>query len=168
MKPTVELPNMAEYGVEASTWNGLPWAWALERLAANRNFWVTTVSAAGKPHSMPVWGVWDPESNEFGFSCAPTAKKLKNISANPYACIAIDNTVECVSVQGKISILTNQDPGREVWIALLVEKYGAETSADLASFMQSNSVVRFVPIVAFGIIEREEEFGPRATRWRFA
>ena len=35
-----ELPYMPGYGVDAATWEPLPWSWAAERLAASRGFWV--------------------------------------------------------------------------------------------------------------------------------
>lgn len=59
---------MADYGVATPSWEPLPWSWAAERLMANRNFWVVTVSAGGRPHAMPVWGVWDEAETSFAFS----------------------------------------------------------------------------------------------------
>jgi hypothetical protein len=35
------------------------------------------------------------------------------------------------------------------------------------AFVRGNAIVEVVPVVAFGIIEREEEFALRATRWRW-
>ena len=49
---------------------------------------------------MPVWGVWLPDSSTFAFSCSPNARKARNIRANPQVAFAIDDTVECVSVEG--------------------------------------------------------------------
>jgi hypothetical protein len=58
-EPVAERPYMPDYGVDTASWTPLPWTWAVERLLANRNFWVVTVSAEGRPHALPVWGVWD-------------------------------------------------------------------------------------------------------------
>ena len=44
----------------------LPWAWAEERLSGSRNYWAVTLWPDGRPHAMPVWGVWDDAS--FWFS----------------------------------------------------------------------------------------------------
>ena len=33
--------------------------------------WVVTASAAGRPHALPVWGVWDDDVPGFAWSCAP-------------------------------------------------------------------------------------------------
>jgi hypothetical protein len=47
----------ASYGISAGDEGLLTWDWALERLAASRNYWVSTTRPDGRPHAMPVWGV---------------------------------------------------------------------------------------------------------------
>ena len=80
--PIGERPHMPGYGVETADWQPLPWTWAAERLAAGRNFWLVTVSSAGAPHAMPVWGVWDDGDLQFAFSCGPRSRKATNLAAN--------------------------------------------------------------------------------------
>ena len=36
----------------------LPWSWAEERLIASHAYWLSTVRPDGRPHAIPVWGVW--------------------------------------------------------------------------------------------------------------
>lgn len=36
----------------------LPWSWVEEELQAERNFWLATITADGKPQARPLWGVW--------------------------------------------------------------------------------------------------------------
>ena len=36
----------------------LPWKWAVERLEAERNYWLCTVRRDGFPQARPVWGTW--------------------------------------------------------------------------------------------------------------
>ncbi len=162
---------MSSYGVSSADWDGLPWSWAQERLVANRNYWVVTVSASGIPHSMPVWGVWDPAENVFGFSCAPDAKKRRNLATNQHVSVSCDDTVECVSVQGVARILDATDPtdaaSLDSIVALYVTKYAGEAPGDLGEFVRAHTVVEVRPTVAFGVVEREAEFATRATRWRF-
>lgn len=169
---------MADYGVGGPDWSALPWSWAGERLAGTRNYWVVTADAHGQPHSMPVWGVWDDEELRFVFSCAPTAKKARNIAVNPRVTFTNDDTVEAVSVQGIATLVT--DAARiETWVQRIGAKYadamgeaaGDTTSDtagdDLAEFMRQNALIEVVPAVAFAMIERADEFATRATRWRF-
>jgi PPOX class probable F420-dependent enzyme len=157
---------MADYGVDDPGWEALPWSWAAERLAGNRNFWVVTVSGDGRPHALPVWGVWDDDEHRFAFSCGPSARKARNLRANPAAVVMNDDTVECVSIEGRAH-LVDDDDRREAWIARYMTKY-VPIQADLsADFLRVNLVFEFVPERAFAVIEREDEFATRATRWVF-
>ena len=80
--------------------------------------------------------------------------------------MAVDDTVECLSIEGRGALV---DGAREdLWIERYLAKY-TPISPDLsAGFLRQNLVVEFVPERAFAIIEREDEFSTRATRWRFA
>jgi hypothetical protein len=166
-EPIAEQPRMADYGVGGPEWRGLPWSWAAERLVPNRNYWVGTVSGSGRPHSLPVWGVWDESDQRFMFSCGPTSRKARDLAANPQVVVTVDDTVECVSVEGVARVLGETDPALGVWVERYLAKYrpiSAELSGD---FITANLVVEVVPDRAFGIIEREDDFSTRATRWRF-
>jgi hypothetical protein len=157
---------MPDYGVDTESWEPLPWSWAAERLASNRNFWVVTASADGRPHAMPVWGVWDEGDGRFAFSCAPRARKARNLAANPQAVIMTDDTVECLSVEGRADTVGGKER-QEQWIERYLAKY-QPLAADLsADFLRQHLMLEFVPERAFAIIEREDEFATRATRWVF-
>jgi nitroimidazol reductase NimA-like FMN-containing flavoprotein (pyridoxamine 5'-phosphate oxidase superfamily) len=157
---------MPEYGVDTPDWQALPWEWAAERLVANRNYWVVTVSGAGRPHALPVWGVWDDDEHRFAFSCGPSSRKARNITANAAVVITNSDTVECVSVEGVAAVVPDDDERRERWIARYVEKYEPRSEA-MAEFVRGHLVIEVEPDRAFGIVEREDEFSTRATRWRF-
>ncbi len=157
---------MRDYGVDTPAWTPLPWSWATERLLANRNFWVVTVSADGRPHALPVWGVWDDDDVRFAFSCAPRARKARNLAANPRVVIMADDTVECVSVEGRASPVRGNERQAQ-WIERYLDKYQPISPDISADFLRQNLIVEFEPERAFGVIEREEEFSTRATRWVF-
>jgi general stress protein 26 len=155
---------MPEYGVDTPQWHGLPWSWAAERLERSRNLWVVTASATGRPHALPVWGVWDDATPGFMFSCAPRARKVADIDANPQVCVMADDTVEVVSVEGRARRLTD-DASIDAWIERYLTKYTGEGVT--AEFLRDNAMFEVEPERAFGIIERPEDFSNRATRWRF-
>jgi len=165
-KPRAEQPWMPDYGVNTPAWEPLPWSWAAERLAANRNFWVVTVSADGRPHALPVWGVWDDTERRFAFSCSPRARKARNLAANPSAVIMTDDTVECLSIEGRADPVRS-DQRQTQWIERYLAKYQPISPDISAEFLRPHLMVEFVPERAFAIIEREEEFSTRATRWTF-
>ena len=157
---------MPDYGVDIPSWAPLPWSWAAERLAANQNSWVVTVSADGRPHALPVWGVWGDHEGRFAFSCGPRARKLRNLSANPQAVVMVDDTVECVSVEGWAAPVRTDD-GRDQWIERYLGKYQPIAPDLSADFLRRNVVVEFGAELAFAVVEREEEFSTRPTRWVF-
>ncbi len=162
---------MSDYGVPTDPAGALPWSWAQERLVANHNYWLVTASASGRPHSLPVWGAWLPEVDRFWFSCAPGSRKARNLSQNPWCVVTVDDTVECVSVEGRARIVEKgvDDAATDRALVAYVTKYWPDPADHEASeaFIRRNLIVELVPDRAFGIIEREDEFAQSATRWSF-
>ena len=113
---------MPDYGVNTPEWEPLPWSWAAERLGVNRNFWVVTVSADGRPHALPVWGVWDEGEGRFAFSCSPRARKARNLAGNPHAVVMTDDTVECLSIEGQAESVSDEQRQAR-WIERYLAKY---------------------------------------------
>lgn len=169
--PQVERPAMADYGVPADAAGALPWAWAEQRLTGNKSYWLVTASASGRPHAMPVWGVWLPATERFWFSCSPNARKARNLAENPRCVVTVDDTVECVSLEGRARIADDVDDSdaADAAIAAYVTKYWDDPAVhpEMEAFLRSHALIEVTPEVAFGIIEREEEFAQRATRWRW-
>jgi hypothetical protein len=165
-EPIVERPAMANYGVPTTLDGVLPWAWAAERLVASRNYWVVTANAGGRPHAMPVWGLWLPD-DVFWFGCDEAARKARNLRANPQMVVAADSTVEVVSVEGRARAATPADV--ELAIPVYQAKYGPEMppDTDVAAFLREHGGFVMEPERAFGMIERPDEFAERATRWRW-
>ncbi len=162
---------MADYGVPSDPAGALPWAWAQERLVRNKNYWVVTASASRRPHALPVWGVWLADTDRFWFSCSQNARKLRNIAENPQCAVTVDDTVECVSVEGlaRVADPAGDADGIRQMIAAYLAKYWADPDvhADMEAFIRRHAIVEFAPERAFGIIERDDEFAQRATRWRW-
>ncbi len=157
---------MPDYGVETPSWVPLPWSWAAERLLTNRNYWIATASADGRPHALPAWGVWDDGENRFAFSCGPRSRKARDLSANPHAAIMTESTVECLSLEGHAEPV-HMTGRQDQWIERYLAKYRSISPGLSAEFIRQNVIVEFVPERAFGLIERVDEFATRATRWVF-
>lgn len=166
-EPVAEQPFMPDYGVNDAAWEPLPWSWAAERLAGNKNFWVVTVSEDGGPHALPVWGVWDEAERRFAFSCGVRARKARNLAGNPRCAVMVDDTVECLSLEGTAARVDGEDRQAQ-WIDRYLAKYRPIAPSLSAEFIGQNLLFEFAPERAFAVIEREDEFATRATRWRFA
>ena len=65
------------------------------------------------------------------------------------------------------TILADDDERRDRWIERYVEKYEPGSDVDGRVRARRHLVIEVVPDRAFGIVEREDEFSTRATRWRF-
>ena len=165
-EPVAEMPYMPDYGVRAETWHPLPWSWAAEKLVSGRNYWLVTASAGGRPHALPVWAVWDDVEQRLAFSCAPRSRKARNLRANPQVTVAVDDTVECLSLEGAAVILEDE-ARRQVWARRYVDKYRAHSAGLDEDFVLGGLVVEVIPEKALAVIEREVEFATRPTRWRF-
>ena len=49
-----------QYGFEP-----IEWSWVVERMTEARSYWIVTTRADGRPHVMPVWGVWVNDAFHF-------------------------------------------------------------------------------------------------------
>jgi PPOX class probable F420-dependent enzyme len=159
-EPHASRPHMPGYGIQrAGQGSGLlPWAWAEERLTASRNYWVTSVWPDGRPHSMPVWGVWDGEA--FWFSSGNRSRKARNLGADPRCVVTTEDASEPVVIEGDADIVREQDAIAPV-AELMNSKYGGIT----VEFLAANATIRVRPRWAFGIAH--DDFTGSPTRWDF-
>src|SRR5579883_2552413 len=95
LEPQAERPGIDRaYGIQAGAEGLLPWHWAEERLIGSRNYWVCTTRPDGRPHAMPVWGVWS--DGAFFFSTGADSVKGRNLAANPALTVHLESGDECV------------------------------------------------------------------------
>jgi len=155
-EPQASRPFMPGYGISEGEEGLLPWSWAVERLEKSRNYWVATARTDGRPHVMPVWGVW--LAVRFFFSTARTSRKANNLAASPNCVVCAEVATEAVIVEGEAAVVSDPEVLRPVW-----EAYNAKYSWDLSG----ESMFAVSPRTAFAFIEKPQEFEASATRWRF-
>jgi nitroimidazol reductase NimA-like FMN-containing flavoprotein (pyridoxamine 5'-phosphate oxidase superfamily) len=156
-------PYMPGYGVlPAGEGTGLlPWSWAEERLARSHDYWVATAWPDGRPHVMPVWGLW--RDGAVWFSSSVGSRKARNLAADPRCAVTSDNAQEPVVVEGAASRVTD----RQV-IAAFLSAFNAKYDANLEiDFFDPdvNATFRVEPRWAFALDEKD--FSGSPTRWRF-
>ncbi len=161
--PRTARPFMPGYGVlPATEGSGLiPWSWAEERLVASRTYWVATVWPDGRPHVMPVWGMWHDGS--FWFSSSKPSRKAQNLLADPRCVVTTEDAADPVIVEGRAELVT--DP-RDLAFILALEnaKYSTDYTIDLLD-PAVNACFRVRPLWAFGL--RQDDFTGSPTRWDF-
>lgn len=156
--PKASRPHMPGYGLQPGGGGQglLTWAWAEERLVASRNYWVATARANGRPHLMPVWGVWHGAA--LWFSTGADSVKARNLAANPLCSISTERADEAVIAEGAVALVTDPAALSTVYAAYRA-KY--EWPMDGEPFY----VLR--PTIVFGFIEHADQFSSTATRWTF-
>jgi len=77
----------------------ITWTHANRKLKDEKVYWVSTSSASGKPHAVPVWGIWMGSS--FYFETDPASVKGKNLKENPRIVVHIQDGLDTVIVEGR-------------------------------------------------------------------
>jgi Pyridoxamine 5'-phosphate oxidase len=162
-EPRVSRPEPRGYFMSADRGSGLlPWEHVAERLSAARNYWVATSGADGRPHCMPVWGVWN--DREFVFSTSPISRKARNLATNPYAAVHLESGDQVVVVEGPVRELRDAEALRQ-FLGAYNPKYSWDF--DLGQ-LTGGGVYAVRPERAFAWLDGQGEgFSGTATRWVF-
>lgn len=156
-EPRGGVPHMPDYGLAESA-GRLPWSWAVERLTASHNYWVSTARPDGRPHVAPVWGVW--LDGTFVFSTAAGSRKARNLAANASCVVCNERADEAVIVEG---VATEARDGE--LLAQFRRAYKEKYDWPMDDVTEGIYAVR--PRVVFGFIEHADQFTKTATRWAF-
>jgi PPOX class probable F420-dependent enzyme len=161
MAPQASRPYMPGYGIAAANEGSglLPWSWAEQRLTASHDYWLATVQSDGRPHVMPVGGVWDGES--LWFSSSLGSQKARNLTRDPRATITTDDPNEPVVVDGIVTRVEAEAANRQ-FAALVNAKYETDYPVE---FFTANASFRLRPVWAFGLMQ--SDFSGSPTRWTF-
>ena len=162
-EPIATRPYMPGYGtLDAAQGTGLlPWSWARERLEHSHDYWVATTRPDGRPHIMPVWGVFTDDS--LWFSSSRGSRKVRNLAANPRCAITTDNAYEPVVIEGFAELIPDL-AAIGAFVAAVNLKYRTDYSVDFFN-PSDNACFRIRPIWAFGLTEADFTGSP--TRWTF-
>ena len=146
-----------EYAIAAGGEGLLPWSWAVERLAAARTYWLATSRSDGRPHVMPVWGLW--LEGALSFSIARRSRKARNLAARPQAVAHLESGDEAVILEGAVHEVTDA-----ALLARFADAYAAKYRFRPDPHDVANGTYVLRPRVVFAW--REQDFPTSATRWR--
>ena len=161
--PRASRPYMPGYGIVGPTEGHglLPWSWAEERLIASHDYWVATVWPDGRPHVMPVWGIWHDEA--VWFSTSVQSRKARNLRADPRCVVTTDNSVEPVVVEGVAEVVRDLGAIQEM-VSRVNAKYSSEITLEFLD-PDVNATFRVRPRWVFSL--NDKEFTESPTRWVF-
>jgi nitroimidazol reductase NimA-like FMN-containing flavoprotein (pyridoxamine 5'-phosphate oxidase superfamily) len=148
---------MPGYGVGRSRQGLLAWRTAADRLARSHNYWLVTTQPDGRPHAMPIWGLW--RADRFFFSSGRRSRKTRNLEAHPRCVVCTERADEAVIVEGEARPVT--DPAVLASLARPYQRKYRPWTLDL----DLGPVYALRPRVVFGVFERS--FPRSATRWTF-
>jgi nitroimidazol reductase NimA-like FMN-containing flavoprotein (pyridoxamine 5'-phosphate oxidase superfamily) len=156
--PTASRPFIPGYGIlDANSGRGLfPWSWATERLTAATTYWIATVRPDGRPHAMPVWGVWLDDG--FYFSSGTQSRKVRNLTENPRCVVACEVGEDQIILEGIAEQASDPELRRR-----FCDEYQTKYDWDMEGFSEPFFVVH--PTVVFGFTTGSGSFGESATRW---
>jgi nitroimidazol reductase NimA-like FMN-containing flavoprotein (pyridoxamine 5'-phosphate oxidase superfamily) len=150
----------ADYGIQPPDGGSglLSWAETSSKIASARSYWVCTARPDGRPHAMPVWGVWLHES--LLFSTGRASRKGRNLAQQPYLVVHLESGEDVVILEGLA-----QEARDPALLADFVEAYDAkyQVRPDINDPNSINYILR--PQVALAWLE--SDFIGGATRWQF-
>jgi len=118
--PVAELLDLpSEYGTPEVP---LTWGDVRARLAGAMHYWLATVRADGRPHVVPLDGIWLDDEWFFGGS-AETVKQ-RNLTANATAVMHLEDAEHAVIVEGRCEEITPDDQLADRLSDLSKAKYG--------------------------------------------
>ena len=155
LAPEPERPDIDPgYGVGDPQYPFTPINWddVAHRISEAWNYWVATTRPSGRPHSVPVWGVWFEDA--FWFFSGPEALTARNLARNPAAEVHLESGDDVVLLFGEFETVDPPDAlGNAYQAKYKMSGDGSETAFRL----------RLSKVIAW----REHDFPSSATRWRF-
>lgn len=137
----------------------LPWSHAEERLVRSRNYWICTSRPDGRPHSIPLWGMWVEGALYFG--TARATRKSRNLVQNPAVSVHLESGDDVIILEGKAGEVS--DPAT-------FKKLDASSRAKYKMplvMIPGESVIYCVrPRVVLAWLEKDMQ--GTGTRWEFA
>jgi hypothetical protein len=138
----------------------LPWSHAEERLVRSRSYWICTTRPDGRPHSIPVWGMWVEGALYFG--TARHAQKAKNLAHNPAVSVHLESGDDVVILEGEaVETDLNEKTLRSKLDTACRFKYKMPLMV-----VPESICYRVRPRVVLAWTEKE--FPTNSTRWEFA
>ena len=141
--------------------NGIPWARVERRLRNSETYWLATTRPDGRPHSMPVHGLWQQRC--FWFGTGRDSVKGRNLASNPRAVVHLESAGDVVIVEGAAEPVADEALLRSV-LPQLAGKYGVgEEELGLGDARSAGALYLLRPAVVHAWLEGA--FPQTRSRW---
>ncbi len=160
-KPVADRPDIP-YGLKGPTEGVglLPWKRASERMRGSYIYWVSTTRKDGRPHSIPVWGIWLDETLYFSNG----ALTARNLARDPRVSVHLESGEDAVIIEGVVEVATGKPLIKRINSAYN-EKYLWEGTQD--TWFALRPRVAFAWLAPSAGLGTESVYTGSATRWRW-
>lgn len=104
----------------------------LERLAGERDIWVSTAHPDHGPHQVPLWFRWDGQA--VWMRTGETSATARNVRQEPRVRLALPDTFDVVLLQGQAECFPDRDVPGDAADAF-AEKFGWDPRAEEGTFL---------------------------------
>jgi Pyridoxamine 5'-phosphate oxidase len=120
MEPIAEPIRLPKgYGRATTT---LAWAAVRERLEQAPRYWLVTLRGDGRPHAVPVDGLWLDDAWWYGGS--PETLHQRNLRRDPRVVVHLEDTMAAVVLEGSMRLETPSPELADRMVAASRAKYG--------------------------------------------
>jgi transposase len=139
----------------------LSWSLVSHCLEQSHTYWLATTRPDGRPHVVPIWGLWLEDAFYFGGS--PTTRWARNVATNPAVALHLEDAEQVIMVEGLVDeYLPDSDLTAQL-SAASAAKYATGVDSSAPTEGAQESILRLRP----QIILAWRNFPQDATRWRF-
>jgi general stress protein 26 len=93
--------------------NLVSWEFVAEQMTRSRHYWISPVFPDGRPHVVPVWGIW--HENRFHFECSMQTAWGQNILKNPRIAVHLPIADQVVVIEGTAHIIQDDEIDDDTW-----------------------------------------------------
>ena len=157
-QPAASRPHMPGYGIVEARTGLLTWERVSQQMAQVRNYWLTTTRPDGRPHAMPVWGVWLDET--FYFGTGRSSVKGRNLAHNPAVSVHLESGDDVVILEGVVEEVSDRLLLRHIY-----DVYGQKYKLDMSANAEEGAEPTYALRPTTGFAWLEQDFPNTATRF---
>ena len=155
-EPPRSRPAFAKsYRIRTDDKGLVPWKHVIAQLEKSKNYWISSTRPDGRPHAMPVWGVWMNGAVCFGTD--RKSRKARNLQANPSVSLHLESGDDVVIIEGTVREI---DPKE---MPAIDAAYSNKYKMKLSNAPGDSCFLAVVPRVVFAW--HESNFDQSPTRW---
>ena len=109
----IPAKKVAGYQMPEDSTTLLPWDFVSLHMTASQHYWLTTVSAAGRPHAVPVWGIW--YKNRIHFEGRMQTAWARHLVRDPHITVHLPHGEQVVIIEGIASIIEDTAIDDDEW-----------------------------------------------------